>query len=120
VTVTSTQLAGLIGPSIAALSASEAFNMPIYAAQIAPVVYLNGTILFVSGLALVRTHNYWRFDWALLITLCGWGALLLGLYRMFFPTAPQAGTGPATFAMLTALFGVGCILTWSAYWRKEE
>ena len=52
--MTSRQLAGLIGPTLVALGATEALNMHIFENQIAPVVYLNGTILFVVGLALVR------------------------------------------------------------------
>lgn len=91
--------------------------MNIYAVQTAPVVYLNGTLLFVAGLALVRAHNLWRRDWTVLLTLTGWVALLLGLYRMFFPVAPQASAGAATYAMLAVLFIVGAILTAAAYWR---
>jgi len=70
--------------------------MGIYEGQTPPVVYLNGTILFVAGLALVRAHNAWRRDWTVMLTLSGWVALVVGLCRMFFPTAPQAGQGAAT------------------------
>ena len=115
----SKQLAGLVGPAILGLSATEALNMDIYASQAAPVVYLNGTILFVAGLALVRAHNRWRLDWTLLLTLSGWVALLLGLYRMVCPMAQQAGNAPATYVMLAVLFIGGAILTASAYLQRN-
>ena len=115
----SKQLAGLVGPAILALSTTEALNMDIYATQTAPVVYLNGTILFVAGLALVRAHNRWLPDWTVLLTLSGWVALLLGLYRMVFPNASQAGNGAATYVMLALLFVAGAILTASAYLKKN-
>ena len=41
----SKRIAGLVGPTIVVLAISEALNFHIFADQIAPVVYLNGTIL---------------------------------------------------------------------------
>lgn len=111
----SRQLAGLIGPGLLAVSATEALNMGIYVAQTAPVVYLNGTILFVAGLAIVRAHNCWQKGWILLVTLTGWVALGLGMLRMVFPTASQAGEGWATYLMLAILFIAGMILSIAAY-----
>lgn len=111
-------LAGLVGPSLLMLAVTEAMNMDIYAAQTAPVVYLNGTVLFVGGLALVRAHNRWVAGWPTLLTLLGWAALSLGLYRMAAPGAPQAGDGPATYVGLAILVGIGLILTWNGYWPK--
>lgn len=89
--------------------------MGIYAAQTAPVVYLNGTVLFVAGLAVVRAHNRWRWDWTLLVTLCGWAGMLLGLYRMIWPSGQQAGDSLPTYALLALLFVVGAILSAAAY-----
>ena len=37
-------LAGLIGPTLIALGATESINIAMFRQQIAPVVYLNGTI----------------------------------------------------------------------------
>lgn len=85
----STRLAGLIGPTIIALAISEAMNLHIWANNIAALTYFNGALLFVAGLAIVRAHNHWR-GWPVLITLTGWFCMLGGLYRMFFPEAPQA------------------------------
>jgi hypothetical protein len=68
----SRQLGGLIGPTMLALGATEALNLDMFAGQTAPVVYLDGTILFVVGLALLRSHNLWTWNWPILITLTAW------------------------------------------------
>lgn len=111
----SKQIAGLAGPTLVALSIPEAMQMDMYAAQTAPVVYLNGTLLFVAGLAMVRAHNRWQADWTVLVTLCAWGAMLLGWYRMIWPGGQQAGDSLSTYVLLAALLVVGVILTAAAY-----
>jgi hypothetical protein len=108
----SRRLAGLIGPTLVVLGVTEAMNMDIFAAQTAPVVYLNGTILFVAGLAVVRAHPRWVWGWPVLVTLSGWLALLLGLFRMIAPDAPQADADAAiTYVVLAVLVLIGGILT---------
>ena len=116
----SRQLAALIGPTLIALGVTEAINFHIFAASLAAVVYLNGAILFVAGLSIVRYHNRWTRDWSVLVTLTGWAALLLGFYRMVAPEAPQASEGPATFAMFAALAAIGCVMTFEAYRRIDR
>ncbi|WP_434424718.1 hypothetical protein [Nannocystis pusilla] len=110
----SRQLAGLLGPTLVAVGATEALNMDIFAEQTAPVVYLNGTLLFVAGLAVVRAHPRWTWSWHVLVTLTGWLALLGGLYRMIAPDAPQADGGVLTYAGLVALILFGAVLTRAA------
>jgi hypothetical protein len=56
----SKQIAGLIGPTLIALGVTETVNLHISATNITPVIYLNGTILFVVGLAIVRARNQRR------------------------------------------------------------
>ena len=111
----SKQLAGLIGPTLIALGATEALNLDIFANQIAPVVYLNGTILFVAGFALVRAHNRWTRDWRALVTLTGWTALVVGLIRMIAPDAPQADQSILTYAILSVIVMLGAILTLASW-----
>ena len=115
----SKKLAGLVGPVLLAISVSEAVNMDIYVDQGAPVVYLNGALLFIAGLALVRAHNHWVLDWSVLVTIVAWSALALGLYRMLLPTGPQADVHLATYLMLGGIFVVGAILCWVAYLRRD-
>lgn len=111
----SRQLAGLIGPTMVALGVTEAINMDVFANQIAPVIYLNGVILFVAGLAIVRAHNHWTLGWPVIMTLTGWAALFAGLWRMAAPNAPQVAENVLTYAMLTAIGAIGVILSVMAY-----
>ncbi|MBZ5514411.1 MAG: hypothetical protein LAN62_06140 [Acidobacteriia bacterium] len=53
----------MIGPTLIALGVTETLNLHIWATNIAPVIYVNGTILFVVGLAIVRAHNHWTRSW---------------------------------------------------------
>src|SRR4026209_490759 len=81
----SKRIAGLVGPRIVAMVISEVplVQPLLYDAQIPPVVYLSGVLMFVGGLAVIRAHNHWVRDWTVLVTLSGWFALVLGLFRMF-------------------------------------
>ncbi len=114
----SRQLAGLIGPTMIALGVTEAINMDVFANQIAPVVYLNGAILFIAGLAIVRAHNLWTWRWPVIITLTGWVALFVGLWRMVAPNAPLAAENVLTYAVLAAIAVIGAILSLTAYLPK--
>jgi hypothetical protein len=119
----SKRIAGLMGPTIVAMLLSEfpLVQPHLYDAQIPPVVYLSGVLMFVAGLATVRAHNHWARDWTVLVTLSGWFFLALGLFRMFAAGAYQRGaanTSTATFMVLEGLLlGVGIILTFRAYRR---
>ena len=90
-------------------------NMHIYAAQTAPVVYLNGTILFVGGIAIVQAQTRWIWGWPLLVTLTGWGGVLIGLFRMAAPDAAQAESGPSTTVIFISLLVLGALLSWVGY-----
>jgi uncharacterized membrane protein len=93
----------------------------LYDQQIPPVVYLSGILMFVAGLAIVRAHHVWRRDWTLLVTLCGWFLLLLGLVRAFAADSYQRTSAAAssTFFLVAEglLFLVGGVLTVQAYRR---
>jgi hypothetical protein len=115
----SKQIAGLIGPTMIVLAASEALNFHIWENNIPPVTYLNGTLLFVAGLATVRAHNRWKRGWPILVTLAGWIVMLGGLYRMFAPEAPQAPRSSPTYAFLIVLFAIGILLSFKAYGRGD-
>jgi uncharacterized membrane protein HdeD (DUF308 family) len=120
----SKRIAGLLGPTIVVMVASEfpLVQPHLYDAQIPPVVYLSGILLFVAGLAIVRAHNVWRRDWTVLVTLSGWFFLLLGLFRMFAAGLYQRSSANASsmfFMMLEGvLFVLGLIMTFKAYSRS--
>ena len=120
----SKRIAGLLGPTIVVMVASEfpLVQPHLYDAQIPPVVYLSGVLLFVAGLAIVRAHNVWRRDWTVLVTLSGWFSLLLGLFRMFAAGLYQRSSANASsifFMILEGiLFVLGLIMTFKAYSRS--
>ena len=120
----SKRIAGLLGPTIVTMVASEfpLVQPHLYDAQIPPVVYLSGVLMFVAGLAIVQAHNVWQRDWTVLVTLSGWFFLLLGLFRMFAAGLYQrssAGASSMFFMILEAiLFVVGLIMTFKAYSRS--
>lgn len=57
----SKRIAGVVGPTIVAMIASEFLlaQALIYDSQIPSVIYLVAVFLFVDGLALVWVHNRW-------------------------------------------------------------
>lgn len=121
----SRRIAGLIGPTMIVMIVSEfpLVQPHLYDAQIPPVVYLSGVLMFVAGLAIVRAHNPWRGDWTVLVTLSGWLALALGTVRMFAASAYQqraATTGSTALIVVESVILVcGLVITYKAYVRRD-
>jgi hypothetical protein len=121
----SRRIGGLVGPTIVAMIISEfpLVQPHLYDAQIPPVVYLSGTLMFVGGLAIVRAHNDWVADWTVLITLSGWFFVVLGLLRMFAAGRYQRGStnisASAFMVLETMLLLVGLVITFKAYSRTD-
>lgn len=107
-------IAGLVGPTLIAITTTETLNLRIWANNIAPVTYLNGTALFVAGLSIVRAHNRWR-GWPALVSLTGWLTLIAGLARMIAPEARQGGENAPTYLVIGTLFVLGVALTFNGY-----
>lgn len=122
----SKRIAGLLGPTIIAMVASEfpLVQPHLYDQQIPPVVYLSGVLMFVGGLAIVRAHNHWTRNWTVLVTLSGWFFLLLGLLRMFAAGSyvqGAANTSATTFIVLEAvLLALALYMTFKAYSRNGK
>ncbi len=51
------------------------------------LVYFSGVIALILGILLVVSHNVWRTDWTVVITVIGWLALIKGSLLLFFPNA---------------------------------
>ena len=123
---TAKRIAGIVGPTIVAMVTSElpTVQTHLYDAQIPPVVYLSGVLLFVAGLAIVRAHNRWTRDWTVLVTISGWFAMALGLLRMFDASSYQRGTAIMPSGVLMALESLllisGVIMTAKAYWAGRS
>jgi 1,4-dihydroxy-2-naphthoate octaprenyltransferase len=122
----SKRIAGLVGPTIVAMIVSEfpLVQPHLYDAQIPPVVYLSGVLMFVGGLAIVRAHNHWMPDWTVLITLSGWFFLALGLFRMFAASLYQHGSAKTSATVFMILEGMllvfGLVMTFKAYRSGRE
>ena len=120
-------IAGLIGPTLIVLAAALLINLHSISALVEAVshdpalVLLSGVLSFVAGLAIVRVHNHWVGDWAVLVTILGWLLLIGGLIRMLFPIW-LAGMA-ASFGQRTGFIGgeavvlllIGAFLSYKAY-----
>jgi FtsH-binding integral membrane protein len=122
----SKQIAGLVGPIIVAMLVSEfpLVQPHLYDAQIPPVVYLSGVLMFAGGLAIVRAHNRWSPNWTVLVTLAGWFFLALGLFRMFAASLYERSTANMSATVFMVLEGMllvlALIITFRAYSRDEK
>ena len=122
----SKQIAALLGPTMVAMLVAEfpLVQPRLYDAQIPPVVYLSGVLMFVAGLAIVRAHNIWVRNWTVLVTLSGWVFLLLGLARMFGASQYRqaiANTSSWVFILLEGcLLVVALFITFKAYSRSSS
>jgi hypothetical protein len=118
--INSRQLAQIIGPTLCVMTLSEMINLSIWESNIPSVTYLNGVLLFVGGIAIIRVHNFWVRSWIILITLIGWLTIILGLFRMFFPTANQAGENFFTYLLLISLFIIGLFLVFKGFYPNKN
>jgi hypothetical protein len=118
----SKSIAGLPGSTLVAIALSEFMNLRILWAKTSlSVIYLNGSLLFIAGLSIVRVHNLWTGGWHALVTLIGWLVMLSGLVRMFFPVIAQREVQNITVvcALLIVLLVAGVFLTFNAYRRDS-
>lgn len=120
----SKSLAGLIGPTLLLMVASELkiWNPTLYDQQIVPLVYLSGLLMFVAGLAIARAHNVWVLKWPILITLLAWFSILLGAMRMVFPQTYKANfkNDLSVLVVEIILILIGLVLTAIAYWPGSK
>jgi hypothetical protein len=82
------------------LGASEEIYFRIWETNTAPIIYLNGLLLFVAGLLIVRVHIRWTRSWPVMVTLVGWVAILGGLFRVHFGSS--TGRSKCSYALILA------------------
>jgi hypothetical protein len=111
----SKELAKLIGPTLTVMSSSEMINLHIWVTNIPAITYLNGIILFVLGLSIIRIHNFWALKWHVIITIAGWCGIAGGLFRVFFPEARQGGENILTYTIITLFCLTGLFLSYKGY-----
>ena len=117
--IESKSIAKIVGPTLIVMVFSEMrfWNPTLYDTQIAPLIYLNGVLLFVAGLALVNKHNFWVLNWKTLITIIGYIAMIIGLLRMLFPEIQKTEFKNDNSIMIieVILILIGVFLTFKAY-----
>jgi hypothetical protein len=115
----SRSIAGIVGPTLIVMVFSEMkfWNPTLYDTQIEPLIYLNGVLLFIAGLAIVRNHNIWVYGWQTLLTIVGYLVIVVGLFRMFFPQVQKAEfqNNNAILVVEIILIVIGMFLTFMAY-----
>jgi hypothetical protein len=109
------QLASILGPVMIVTSTTEWVNLHIWAGQLPVVTYLNGMVLFIAGLVVLRLHPRWSRSWPAAVTLAGWMILIAGLLRMAFPEAPQPRDGLLATSLIALVLAYGSVLTWLGY-----
>ena len=122
----SIHIAKLLGPALIGLTVTEWMNLDIFTAASGPSfathVYLDGTLIFIAGLAIVRVHNVWSRHWPVLITLVGWFAVVAGFGRMAAPLSSQHAGQSAVivYGSIVGLLVIGVVLTFHAFRPRES
>jgi hypothetical protein len=120
----SKSIAGLAGPTLVVMVLSEMklWNPTLYDTQIAPLIYLNGVLLFIAGLAIVRTHHIWAYSWQTLVTIVGYLGIVLGLFRMFFPHVQKSEFRNTDSVLIVEILLIllGMFLTFKAYFPSNK
>ncbi|MEM7643744.1 MAG: hypothetical protein AAF366_14605 [Pseudomonadota bacterium] len=117
---TSGRIAAVLGPTLMVVTTSEFLNLGIWADVHPTVVYLNGLLFLMGGLIIVTTHNIWRPNFSVLVTLSGWLLVAAGTFRMFFPTVQQLAAGFGTYVVIATLFLLGVALTAYAFLKRSQ
>ena len=88
-------LARLIGPLMLTVGIGIFVNGAIYRVladeflRSRALIYLSGLLTMTAGLALILTHNVWRADWPVIITILGWLAAIGGAVRIVAPQGTE-------------------------------
>jgi uncharacterized membrane protein len=88
-------LARLIGPLMLAVGIGIFVNGAIYRMladeflRSRALIYLSGLLTMTAGLAIILTHNVWRADWPVIITILGWLAAIAGAVRIIAPQGTE-------------------------------
>jgi len=88
-------LARLIGPLMLTVGIGIFVNGAIYRMladeflRSRALIYLSGLLTMTAGLALILTHNVWRADWPVIITILGWLAAIGGAVRIIAPQGTE-------------------------------
>jgi hypothetical protein len=114
-------IAGLIGPTLCAIAAALLLNLnfiPEFLQQASrePIlIFVTGILLWVAGLAILRSHNVWNRRWPVLVTVIGWLALAGGLARMLLPSQLAAVAGQLRVSSAGLIAGAIVLLVFGGF-----
>jgi hypothetical protein len=86
-----------------------------------PLVLISGVLAMMAGLSIVNTHNTWKWNWTVIITLFGWALVLSGVSRIVAPAVvDKVGSSmmdrPVATRVVGALWALlGAFLTLKGY-----
>lgn len=73
-------------------------------------LFMGGLFATIIGVLIVDSHNYWRKDWTVLITIIGWAALVKGMFLIAFPKSFEIFKPMFSSKLLYLIFGPFMIL----------
>lgn len=120
----SNSIAKIVGPTLIVMVFSEMrfWNPTLYDTQIIPLIYLNGLVLFVAGLAIINSHNIWVYGWQSLVTIIGYALTIIGAIRMLFPEIQKAEFKNNYIVIIVEILLIilGIFLTIKSYFQKSK
>ncbi|CDZ76606.1 hypothetical protein BN59_00880 [Legionella massiliensis] len=84
-------LGKVLGLYLILISLAMLINMTQFAAYIqilisnAPLMLVTGCFTLILGLLIVVSHNIWKWNWQVVVTIIGWLILLKGISIIFYP-----------------------------------
>lgn len=120
-------LSRVIGIYMLVVSVAMLINMSSFVNMINELVsnksimFLSGFFTLIIGILLVVSHNVWRWNWSLLITIIAWIVFIKAISLIFFPhildTLTTTFVQNSKFAYGCAIFDfvVGIILLFQGY-----
>ena len=112
--------AAIVGPTALAMALGEALNASIFVNTDPQLTFLDGALLFIAGVSLLRAHSAWVMRWPVVITILGWTVAGVGLSRLIEPTVePGPTSGPGFIAGLVVLVLLGLFLSWKGYGPED-
>jgi uncharacterized membrane protein len=85
------------------------------------LVYLSGIFTLLIGFLMVSTHNIWRADWTLIITIFGWLGFIKGVWLLLLPntvakiTAAYQKKASLLVAYAVVMLALGIFLVFKGY-----
>lgn len=84
-------LSKVMGVYFVIVSLALLLNMRVFAGYVgdlindAPLMFVTGFFTLIIGIMLVVSHNIWKWDWRVIITIISWIILIKGASILFCP-----------------------------------